>query len=221
MHFLLLVTNTDKYNLDEQLEPFDENKTVEKHIVHTKAEIIEEAKQTKARCKEMSKRHKLEEWMKKYIKAKTDEELYQLEVHDYEEYDEDGNMLSDYNPDSKWDWYTVGGRWDNWLVDRNGNGCNVCKVKDISIEKFTMQEVERQSEEYDKRIKEPKPYFYGFDHIPTKGEYIKSLNLDMVPYAVLHDGMWFEPDVDSPRDFYAFLISLDPETEITVVDCHM
>lgn len=65
MHFLLLVTNTDKYGLEEQLEPFDENKTVEKHIVHTKAEIIEEAKQTKARCKEMSKRHKLEEWMKK------------------------------------------------------------------------------------------------------------------------------------------------------------
>lgn len=45
MHFLLLVTNTDKYNLEEQLEPFDGNKIVEKHIVHTKAELIEEAKQ--------------------------------------------------------------------------------------------------------------------------------------------------------------------------------
>ena len=73
MHFLLLVTNTDKHNLEEQLEPFDEGKTVEKHIIYTKAELIEKAKQMKKHCKEMSKRHKLEEWMKKYIKAKTDE----------------------------------------------------------------------------------------------------------------------------------------------------
>lgn len=29
--------------------------------------------------------------------------------------DEDDNVLSTYNPDAKWDWYVIGGRWSNYL----------------------------------------------------------------------------------------------------------
>ena len=32
------------------------------------------------------------------------------------ELDEDDNLLSTYNPNSKWDWYCVGGRWNGFLV---------------------------------------------------------------------------------------------------------
>lgn len=32
------------------------------------------------------------------------------------ELDEDENLLSTYNPNSKWDWYCVGGRWSGFLV---------------------------------------------------------------------------------------------------------
>lgn len=32
------------------------------------------------------------------------------------ELDEDENLLSTYNPNSKWDWYCVGGRWNGFLV---------------------------------------------------------------------------------------------------------
>lgn len=28
-----------------------------------------------------------------------------------------GRHMSTYNPNSKWDWYMVGGRWDGWLTD--------------------------------------------------------------------------------------------------------
>lgn len=30
--------------------------------------------------------------------------------------DEDENLLSTYNEDSQWDWYTIGGRWDGYLI---------------------------------------------------------------------------------------------------------
>lgn len=32
------------------------------------------------------------------------------------ELDENDNLLSTYNPNSKWDWYCVGGRWNGFLV---------------------------------------------------------------------------------------------------------
>lgn len=38
--------------------------------------------------------------------------------------DDDENLLSTYNPESKWDWYSEGGRWGAWLIlkekDENG-----------------------------------------------------------------------------------------------------
>ncbi len=45
-----------------------------------------------------------------------------------------GREVSCYNPNSKWDWYQVGGRWEGWLADidpakdpRNTETCWVCK----------------------------------------------------------------------------------------------
>lgn len=32
-----------------------------------------------------------------------------------------GNELSTYNPNSKWDWYSVGGRWRNSLLTKEDN----------------------------------------------------------------------------------------------------
>ena len=43
----------------------------------------------------------------------------ELEVEPYK--DEDGEETT-YNPNSKWDWYSIGGRWNNNLiVDKNNN----------------------------------------------------------------------------------------------------
>ena len=33
-----------------------------------------------------------------------------------EQIDEDGNVWVDYNPEGKWDWYEIGGRWKNYLI---------------------------------------------------------------------------------------------------------
>lgn len=53
---------------------------------------------------------------------RSDEELYQEAIEGYEEddLDEDGNLLSTCNPNSKWDWYEVGGRWHGMLLLKPG-----------------------------------------------------------------------------------------------------
>ena len=37
-----------------------------------------------------------------------------------------GNRLTTYNPDSQWDWWVIGGRWDGWL-----HPSNVVPVSDL------------------------------------------------------------------------------------------
>lgn len=52
----------------------------------------------------------------------TDEECYQdaIKYTEKEDICKDGSVRSTYNPDSKWDWYQVGGRWAGLLTVRAG-----------------------------------------------------------------------------------------------------
>lgn len=63
--------------------------------------------------------------------ARSDEEIYRAET-DGEELDAEGNILSTYNPDSKWDWYTIGGRFENTIRTRDGRMVTSCPVSDIA-----------------------------------------------------------------------------------------
>ena len=47
------------------------------------------------------------------------------------ELDEDDNLLSTYNPNAKWDWYCIGGRWNGFLVlkERKEDG-SIIEVND-------------------------------------------------------------------------------------------
>ena len=51
--------------------------------------------------------------------AWTDEQCYVEGIEDHETR-EDGARLDTYNPDSKWDWYTIGGRWEEIYRGRQG-----------------------------------------------------------------------------------------------------
>lgn len=46
----------------------------------------------------------------------TDKDYHDYTISDKDPLDEDGNLLSTYNPDSKWDWYSEGGRWGGELA---------------------------------------------------------------------------------------------------------
>jgi hypothetical protein len=43
---------------------------------------------------------------------------------------------SNYNPDSKWDWFSIGGGWKNLLCLKTGGKVDSAKIKDVSWEKM-------------------------------------------------------------------------------------
>lgn len=56
------------------------------------------------------------------LRCTVPEEKYQEYIQFHENFDDQGQPISTYNPDSKWDWYVVGGRWDGWINDRDASG---------------------------------------------------------------------------------------------------
>ena len=89
-HFTVAVITAKKEKLEEMLAPYDEELEVEPYIERTKKEIIEKARKWKEDfLKEQKEGKKLSDWELKYINAKTDEELYQAEIDEYEQYDEE------------------------------------------------------------------------------------------------------------------------------------
>ncbi len=128
-------------NSEEQLAPFDEWLEVPKEI--SKEELIQESKdeingykngtyaeylKDKKAYSEGCKQEHLDYLEKEFpLKLKwTDEEHYKNAIRYYEEpqINEDGSVTDNYNPDSKWDWYQLWGRWAGTLklkdwIDRN------------------------------------------------------------------------------------------------------
>jgi len=64
-----------------------------------------------------------------------DEEVWKLvEAENEGELDAEGNRLSTYNPDSKWDWYELGGRYSKQLRIKGkgkSSNCDAARAKDI------------------------------------------------------------------------------------------
>ena len=123
-HYLVGVVVNDISEVDDILAPYDENMEVEPYIYRTKAQIIADGK---ARKEKYAKADNIDDFMKAYLDAITDEEFYKLETDgiDNEDLDKDGNELSTYNPKSKWDWYSIGGRFSD--------GEDVIQINDFKV----------------------------------------------------------------------------------------
>ena len=113
-HYTVLVITEDG-NYEKALEPFDENLEVEQYIKKTKEEIIkEEKKRYEKRSDKDSEYCQNVDW--------SDDNSIVKHYFEYweEEHDENYNELSSYNPNSKYDWYQLGGRWAGSLKLKNG-----------------------------------------------------------------------------------------------------
>lgn len=135
-HFAVLVIGD---NPEEQLVPFNEDLDVPRYIKYTKQQLIEKGKKEIENYKKGTYAEYLED-PKKYLdncskehgdyvskefpeKFKwTDDQIYKDEVKWYEKEDigKDGEVYSEYNPNSKWDWYEIGGRWAGSLKLKAG-----------------------------------------------------------------------------------------------------
>jgi hypothetical protein len=51
------------------------------------------------------------------LRAMMPQQKYEEYLRYHEQFNDQGEPVSTYNPDSKWDWYVIGGRWDGWIND--------------------------------------------------------------------------------------------------------
>jgi len=139
-HFNVAVFTDETTNVDELLEPYYEGLEVPVYIYKTKEQIIQKIRND---IKSQVEDGPYSKWKKEPITyernsnpehinflknefpkmlAWTDEDCYKEGISWYEDenIDENGNVLSTYNPNSKWDWYTIGGRWNGMLKASRG-----------------------------------------------------------------------------------------------------
>lgn len=147
--------------------------------------------------------------LKGKVKKVTYKELYPT----FEEYMKeigDGNYdeeMNDYgyweNPNAKWDWYEIGGRWSNSILLKNGNKADYAKLKDIN---FGIDEEEYEQnkrfweiivENQPLKEGEEKPFNlfnknYYLERYEDKNDYATQESIHK-PYALITpDGKWYE-----------------------------
>lgn len=259
-HFSVAVFTDEYTTVDELLEPFDEGIRVEKYIALTKANLIKNGKEKIKIFKRIYKEYMKDK--RKYrrehlqniehlrfvkripsIAKWNDEKIYKNEIRIYteDEISEDGGIYSTYNPNSKWDWYDIGGRWKDELIikDEKNNISykNSAQVKDIRWDLMKEKSKEKMIS-YEDAIKENEWRKKQFlEMYPTEESYIEDYTR-FYTYAVLTpDGKWYEPGkmgwwgisnatYEEEKEFVKnyeekFIKTANPEWFLTIVDCHI
>lgn len=233
-HFAVLIVGDD---IEEKLAPYDEN--MEYKGVITKEELIAKGKKSikdyvhgptwqewvedPEAYKEKHKGRGIEahfDYLEKGFPAKllwTDEQIYQDELKWYTEEDinEDGSVVTRYNPKSKWDWYQVGGRWSGMLRAKPG------KTGILGERSWTNEDAKIAPEYFDSMLKGD----VDWDHEDMK---------DFATFAVIdRDGNWIEQGSmgwwgcvsDENKDwtdtFKRIFDDIKDNERITVIDCHI
>ncbi len=232
-HFTVLITKTQNASIDAQLVPFDEDLEVEEYDrdCWCIGNIAALAARDRARkdlnfdIEEVRKHYWAlpeglrtdEKWQlltaevdaltKKYEQAHS---LYEKPDPDCEECHGNGKYKSTYNPDAQWDWYVVGGRWMGALALKPG------AVGELG-----------------------EPGVFRNDAEDGTADIAKVKDVDWgktgTMYAILHNGEWIErgqmgwfgmssnekSKEEWDKQFADVIAQLDPEDEVTVVDCHI
>jgi len=197
-HFTVLVIGD---NIEDQLAPYDEKLETEEYFE-----------------KEVSEKE-IKEFVDFYAEKSPEnkklsvEELYKKVGEDWN-YNcwrfEDGkiNEYSTYNPDSKWDWWVVGGRWRGYF-----------KLKEGKTGELGESGLGDNDPEYDADI-------------ALKGDIDGKIQ---PTFAVVKDGEWYEKgnmgwwgivsnrkeQKDWDKEFERLLKDVSDDTLLTIIDCHI
>ena len=246
---LAIVRKNSASSFEDIMAPYDETLDVEPYIFQTKEELIKEFADDVDRRRRSHKRA-LELTKEEYEEARKKEDLsyhsyreargpmpegyeelnlddpeavyalYRKEEGEHDDFDDDGNLLSTYNPNSKWDWYIPGGRWGNQLILKNGEKADRAKAGDVDWDAMfgvTPEEAKKMGDFWDEYVLGKLPpeiaaldkrgqndylqdkyglvftspnYYLGF--YKTKEEYIRRQGL-WGTYAVVDERGWNEP----------------------------
>ena len=113
----------------------------------------------------------------------------------YEEHGEDWNDYqwkknddgvweewSTYNPDSKYDWYSLGGRWGKSIKTKSGEFVDECFLDEIDWSPFKPEDYEEEA----------KKDWSGKEYHPLKENVQYHYTENDVPFCLIIDGVWYE-----------------------------
>ena len=187
-------------------------------------------------------RHNYNSYMKRCPEADDTFEQYALDSG----YSQENGCWGYYcNPNAKWDWWQIGGRWSSMLRTKDdGESCDSAKAPDVdfSEDPELAAEAERFWENFVEE-KDPSAEFsifnkhYYLERYSTKADYVKACAEFSAHAFVTPEGEWFEEgqmgwfavDDATPATIRAFNDNLKIMIEraiaedlwVTVVDCHI
>lgn len=252
MHFSVYVACAPNESYEDLLENYDESSGKEKVFNRSKADMIKEGREYQDRIKAQLKENpdmELSPIMGDYLSAKTDDDLYLLEKDDdgYE-YDEYGDEYCLVNPDAKWDWYELGGRFQGSIFTKDGRRVNFAEKKDIKWE-LSDEDLKDSSDFWDKYVenhnslsKEDKEKYWSLmkpeyfkDKYRNKKTYLESCRMH-APFAFLSaETGWLEKGeicmfgssetdeegLDWELNFGKIIEKIPDNYTIYCVDCHI
>ena len=152
------------------------------------------------------------------------------------------------NPNAKWDWWEIGGRWHNELRLKQGEKCNQAQLKDIDLSsdvealakarRFWEVCVEGQPIAEDENPEDFRSFFrkkYYIDQFGDKETYARRTTGFTCWAFVAPNGEWYENGqmgwfaandaTKESRDRFALelenILKSDPNLWLTIVDCHI
>ena len=227
-HFLLAVLHEDWQGVDELLAPYSEELRIPPTLKYTREEAIRYAK----------------EHYKEY-RDKSDEECWTMMADGYTT-DEKGNIYTTYNPQAKWDWYEIGGRWSGYLRvnDQHVNTARVAEI-DFSIDEDVYRKslrfwdvvVDHAPEESDERYSSLFGENYYRDYYGDRETFARRQTMFITHAVITPNGIWHErgevgwfglsgetPDKAADWDEHyleRFIKDADPNLMMTLIDCHI
>lgn len=251
MHFPVTIITEDG-DYDSVLAPYSENIQVAPYIDRAKAEVIKEKREEMSWAKK-EKNKKLLEYLESAYDWADDESLFKSIQErgkiDGIKYDHEGNRLTTYNPNSKWDWYQLGGRFPDMLILKNGEKADEAKIQEVDFEAYKLKGTEYQHTVRrwklvveEKELKQNEKLEDYADIFTSKESmlsdygdfetYLKCAN-SFLTWNLLYNGVWYRPEDDCLicndqelnkkylDTFFSIMSQLDPEHYIAVVDCHI
>lgn len=195
-HFAVLVLHEEDQSIRDLLAPYDENLEVEPYIKYTRTQAI----------------NKMREDCPDLYKGKSEDEIFQDACDWFGcTLDDDDNLLSTYNPHSKWDWWQVGGRFSGMLsiIPTALDGYHGMEYVDSAFVRHVKWVQPLDKEEREDIIKwwnvniegaegeKDKYFFYNPEYYKKRFKdaetYIKTQELPCYHAVVTPDGIWHEP----------------------------
>ena len=229
-HFLVAVLHRSDQTVEEMLAPYNAELETEIELEYTREEAIKAAREDYAGNED-----------------KTDEECIKFfaEMPSYV-VDKEGNVYAKYNPDARWDWYVIGGRFAGRLRV-NGERHDSARIGEIDFSPDP--EVYKESLRFWEVVVEHKParpeekHFsiyneqYYRDTYGDRENFARMRSLFTTHAVITPDGEWHERgevgcfglSSETPEEGLEwdkqyvdrFIKNANPELILTIVDCHI